>query len=59
MRKEVGEAAVKVGTNIATAGGIGLVFLHDGATMANSIVAIICGFFVIFVGIRYRDGGSQ
>lgn len=59
MRKEVGDAAIKAGTNIISAAGIGLFFLNDNIFMVNSFVAIPGGVMIILIGVWYRNGGKN
>lgn len=59
MRKDVGEAAIKVGTNVLTAGIIGLAFANSGEAFASAFIAIVFGHAFIYYGIKYRDKGDK
>lgn len=59
MRKDAGEASIKVGTNVITAGFIGLAFANSGESLASAFIAILLGGVLIYYGIKFRDRGNE
>jgi len=59
MRKDVGEATIKVGSNVITAGFIGLAFANSAESLGSAFIAILLGSILIYYGIKYRDGGNE
>lgn len=59
MRKDVGQAAIQVGTNVLTAGIIGLAFIDNGAKLVSAFAAIAFGYAFIYYGVKYRDGDDS
>lgn len=57
MRKDVAEALIKVGTNIASLGVAGVVVLSDKVGAINGIIATMVGFGFVVAGVFLRDGG--
>lgn len=57
MRKDVGQALIKVGTNLASLGVAGVVVLSDKVGATNGIMATIVGFGFVVAGVFLRDGG--
>tara|TARA_R110001606_G_scaffold393146_1_gene562793 strand:+ start:2556 stop:2747 length:192 start_codon:yes stop_codon:yes gene_type:complete len=55
MRIDVGNATIKVGTNLSTLGVAGVILLNNDIGFINGIIATIAGFVLVVVGVTIRD----
>jgi hypothetical protein len=57
LRKDVGEALIKIGTNLSSLGVAGIIVLNDKVGVVNGIIATIAGLGFVVAGVILRDGG--
>lgn len=55
LKKDVGEAIIKAGTNIASLGMAGAILLADDVTFVHGIMATAFGLLAVVVGVIIRD----
>lgn len=55
MRRDVGKAIIKMGTNVASLGLAGAILLGDDVSLVHGIIAAIFGILVVVVGVVIRD----
>lgn len=55
MRKDVGEAIIKAGTNLASLGMAGAILLADDVTFVHGILAAVVGLLAVAIGVVIRD----
>lgn len=55
MRVDVGNAVIKVGTNLSTLGVAGIILVTNNVTLVNGIMATLAGFGLVVTGVVIRD----